>query len=173
MFGKLRRYYASRKELFMNQNTIDELINKFDITNVVNRYFRALDERNFDAQHFATFFTKEANVTRPNGAYLTGPEEISASHKQSFIRFEGSQHFATGHDISIDGKTAIVRATLIAMHIWQGSNTDANNADNFFVAGGVIDAMLVQVDEQWKISKISNTVVWRAGGFKDMLQTGK
>jgi hypothetical protein len=56
--------------------------------------------------------------------------------------------------------------------MWQGSNTDANNADNFFVAGGVIDATLVQVDEQWKISKISNTVVWRAGGFKDMLQTG-
>ena len=57
--------------------------------------------------------------------------------------------------------------------MWQGSNTDAKNADNFFVAGGVIDATLVQVDEQWKISKISNTVVWRAGGFKDMLQTGK
>ena len=59
------------------------------------------------------------------------------------------------------------------MHMWQGSNTDANNADNFFVAGGVIDATLVQVDEQRKISKISNTVVWRAGEFKDMLQTGK
>jgi ketosteroid isomerase-like protein len=156
----------------MNQNKIDELINKSDITTAVNRYFRALDEKDFDAQHFATFFMKEAKVTRPNGASLTGPEEISASHKQSFTRFEGSLHFATGHDISIDGKTATVRANLIAMHMWQGSNTDANNADNFFVAGGVIDATLVQVDEQWKISKISNTVVWRAGGFKDMLQTG-
>ena len=62
----------------MNQNKIDELINKSDITNVVNRYFRALDEKDFDAQHFATFFMKEAKVTRPNGASLTGPEEISA-----------------------------------------------------------------------------------------------
>ena len=50
----------------MNQNKIEELINKSDITNVVNRYFRALDEKDFDAQHFATFFMKEAKVTRPN-----------------------------------------------------------------------------------------------------------
>ena len=59
------------------------------------------------------------------------------------------------------------------MHMGKAENTDANNADNFFVAGGVIDATLVQVDEQWKISKISNTVVWRAGGFKDMLTDGE
>src|SRR6478672_465872 len=119
----------------MNQNKIDELINKSDITNVVNKYFRALDEKNFDPQHFATFFMKDATVTRPNGASLAGPDEISASHKQSFTRFEGSQHFATGHDISINGKTATVRAALIAMHMWPGSNTDANNKDNFFAAG--------------------------------------
>ena len=59
----------------MNQNKIEELINKSDITNVVNRYFRALDEKDFDAPHFATFFMKEAKVTRPNGASLTGPDK--------------------------------------------------------------------------------------------------
>jgi hypothetical protein len=104
---------------------------------------------------------------------ITGPEAISASHQQSFARFEGSQHVAAGHDISIDGNTAIVRANLIAMHMWQGSNSDASKKENFFVAGGVIEATLVQADDQWKISKISNAVIWRAGGFKDMLQTGR
>jgi hypothetical protein len=58
------------------------------------------------------------------------------------------------------------------MHIWQGSNTNANKADNFFVAGGVIRAELVQTDGQWKISQLRNDVVWRAGGFRDMMQTG-
>ena len=162
-----------QKERTMNQNKLAELVSKSEITSVVNSYFRALDQQNFDTHRFAAIFTDDAEVIRPNGSSITGPEQISASHRQSFARFEGSQHFAAGHDISIDGNTATVRANLIAMHIWQGSKADANNKDNFFVAGGVIDATLVQVDDQWKISKISNAVIWRAGGFKDMLQTGR
>jgi uncharacterized protein (TIGR02246 family) len=157
----------------MNQSKIADLMSKAEITSVLNSYFRALDQHNFDPQYFAAIFTKDAEVVRPNGLSLTGPEEISASHRQSFARFEGSQHFAAGHDISIDGNTATVRANLLAMHMWQGSHADANTKDNFFVAGGVIEAALVQVDDQWKISRITNAVVWRGGGFKDMLQTGR
>jgi len=156
----------------MDQDRITELINKSEITSMVNSYFRALDEKNFDAQHFASIFTPQAKVTRPNGASMTGPEEISASHAKSFIRFEGSQHFVAGHDISLDGSTANVRANLIAMHLWQGGNTDANKLDNFFIAGGVIHATLTQSNGQWKISQMSNAVLWRAGGFRDIRETG-
>ena len=156
----------------MDQDRITELINKSEITSIVNSYFRALDEKNFDAQHFASIFTPQAKVTRPNGASLIGPEEISASHEKSFTRFEGSQHFVAGHDISLDGSTANVRANLIAMHMWQGSKSDANKLDNFFIAGGVLHATLMQSDGQWRISQMSNAVLWRAGGFRDMMQTG-
>src|SRR6266542_3219565 len=121
----------------MDQDRTTELINKSEITNLVNSYFRAIEEKNFDPQHFASIFTPQAKVTRPNGASMIGPEEISASHAKSFIRFEGSQHFVAGHDISLDGSTANIRANLIAMHMWQGSKTDANKLDNFWrVCGG-------------------------------------
>jgi len=130
-------------------------------------------KRVFDAQQFAAIFTSQAKVTRPNGASLIGLEKISASHDKSFARFEGSQHLLTGHDISVNANTAIVRANLVAMHIWKGSNNNANKADNFFIAGGVIHAELVQTDGQWKISQLRNDVVWRAGGFRDMMQTGR
>jgi hypothetical protein len=156
----------------MDQDRTTELVNKSEITSIVNSYFRALDEKNFDPQYFASIFTPQAKVTRPNGASMTGPEEISASHAKSFIRFEGSQHFVAGHDISLYGSTANVRANLIAMHLWQGSKTDANKLDNFFIAGGVIHATLMQSNGQWKISQLSNAVLWRAGGFRDMMQTG-
>ena len=156
----------------MDQDRITELSDKSEITRIVNSYFRALDEKNLDARYFASIFTPQAEVTRPNGASLIGPEEISASHEKSFTRFEGSQHFVAGHDISLDGSTASVRANLIAMHMWQGSKTDANKLDNFFIAGGVIHATLMQSDGQWKIAQMSNAVLWRAGGFRDMMQTG-
>jgi hypothetical protein len=156
----------------MDQDRITELIDKSEIMRVVNSYFRALDEKTFAPRHFAAIFTPQAKVTRPNGASIVGPDEISASHEKSFSRFEGSQHFVAGHDISLDGRTATVRANLIAMHMWQGSKTDANKLDNFFIAGGVIHATLTQLDGQWKISQMSNAVLWRAGGFRDMKQTG-
>ena len=157
----------------MDENAVKvtELINKSEVTSVVNSYFRALDEKNFDAQHFASIFTAEATMTRPNGASLIGPEAISASHENSFARFEGSQHLVIGHDISIHGNQATVRANLVAMHMWQGSKASANNPENFFVAGGVIHTELVQTDRQWKISQIRTDVTWRAGGFRDMAQT--
>ena len=154
------------------RSRVIELINKAEITSAVNSYFRALDQKDFDAQRFATIFTTEAKVTRPDGSSLTGPKEISSSHQHSFARFESSQHFLTGHEIAIDGNTASVRANLIAMHMWQGSHTNANKADNFFIAGGVIDANLVRANGQWRVSQVSNTVLWRAGGFKNMAQTG-
>ena len=156
----------------MHQDKITELINKTEIASIVNSYFRALDEKKFDARHFASIFTPEATVTRPNGASIVGPEEISASHEKSFSRFEGSQHVVAGFDISLDGSTANVRANLIAMHIWQGSKADANKLDNFFVAGGVIHATLIELGGQWRISHMRNDVLWRAGGFRDMMQTG-
>jgi uncharacterized protein (TIGR02246 family) len=156
----------------MDHDRLSDFINKSEITTIVNRYFRALDEKNFDAQHFASIFTPQAKVTRPNGASMIGPNEISASHQKSFTRFESSQHVVAGHDVSLDGNTAIVRANLIAVHMWQGSKTDANNPDNFFIAGGVIHATLTLSDGQWKISEMSNAVPWRAGGFRDMVQTG-
>ena len=150
---------------------IAELIHKSEITGVVHRYFRALDEKTFDAQYFASIFSAAAKVTRPNGASLVGPTAISTSHEKSFARFEGSQHLLTGLDISVLGDKATARANLVAMHMWQGSKTSANNPDNFFVAGGVIRCELERTDGQWKISQISNDVVWRAGGFRDMTQT--
>ena len=156
----------------MDQDRITELLHKSEITSIVNSYFRALDDKNFDARHFAAIFTPQATVTRPNGASLIGPEAISASHENSFTRFEGSQHVVAGHDISLDGSTANVRANLIAMHMWQGSKADANKLENFFIAGGVIHATLLQSGGQWRISQMSNAVLWRAGGFRDMMQTG-
>lgn len=154
----------------MEKKLID-LIDKSEITNVVNSYFQALDDKNFDADHFATIFTSDAKIVRPNGATMTGPVEVSKSHTQSFTRFEGSQHILTNHNIAITDEKATLRANLVAMHLWEGAKHDANNPDNFFIAGGVINADLVKSQGQWKISNITNNSVWRGGAFKTMLQT--
>ena len=160
-----------RKGRALDQDRITELIDKSEITSIVNSYFRALDENNFDAQHFASIFTPQAQVTRADGASLIGPEEISASHGKASPVLKVRDTLSPVTIYLYNGSTANVRANLIAMHMWQGSKTDANKLDNFFIAGGVIHATLMQSDGQWRISQMSNAVLWRAGGFRDMMQT--
>ena len=45
--------------------------------------------------------------------------------------------------------------------------------ESYFVAGGVVMAQLVCTGEGWRISEMSNRVLWRAGGgFERVMATG-
>ena len=157
----------------MNEKQIGALVDKLEIIDVVNSYFHAIDEKHFELQDLRRIFTDDAEVVRPNGLTVIGPQEIGASHEKSLARFESTQHILTGHDTQIEGDMASVRVNLIAMHMWVGGNQDARKQDNFFVAGGVITVRLCRIDNSWRISSVANAVKWRAGDFKNMAQTGK
>src|SRR5215475_6771895 len=90
----------------------------FEVTQVFNSYFRALDEKNFEVSHLQQIFTPDAEVIRPNGGVTVGPEQIASSHKESMARFRGTQHLLVGHDVNIDGEKATARANLAGMHLW-------------------------------------------------------
>ncbi|MEZ4860582.1 MAG: hypothetical protein R3C14_04720 [Caldilineaceae bacterium] len=53
------------------------------ITEVVNRYFAALDQKQFDATPLRQIFADDAKIVRSNGAITTGPKEIGDSHRHS------------------------------------------------------------------------------------------
>ncbi|MCM3882483.1 nuclear transport factor 2 family protein [Frankia sp. R82] len=153
---------------------LDHWIDTAEITQVVNRYFRALDERAFDVSHLGRIFTAEAGVIRPNGTQLTGPAAIGNGHRESFARFESTQHLLTGHDVIVAGDDATVRANLIAMHLWDGARKSAGSAEDYFVAGGVVTVRLQRTHQGWKITELVNDVIWRAGsGFAAMATTGR
>ena len=107
--------------IFVNQIQVFVLI--VEIQQVVNGYFRALDEQDLEPAHLRRILTGDAKVIRPNGAAMVGPETIGQSHRESMARFESTQHLISSHDVAIDGDTATVRANLVAIHIWPGART--------------------------------------------------
>jgi len=144
-----------------------------EIQQVVNGYFRALDEKDLDAAHLRRILTDDVRVIRPNGAAMIGPEMIGQSHRESMSRFESTQHIISSHDVAIDGDTATVRANLVAIHIWPGARTVLTAPESYFAAGGVVTARLVRTGEVWRISEMSNRVLWRSGGgFDRVMATG-
>ena len=150
---------------------LDHWLDSARIVAIVDSYFRALDERQFDAAHFRDIFAPDANMVRPNGAATAGADAIAHSHAESFARFESTQHLLTGHHVTIDSDTAAVRANLVAIHLWKDKPADASMLERSFTAGGVLTAQLSRTADGWRITQVENRILWRTGDFGTMLQT--
>lgn len=140
---------------------------------VLNRYFRLLDEKLFEVDLFGEVFAADGVILRPNGTSMVGPDEIVESHRKSFARFSATQHLLTGHDVEPDAEDVMVRANLVAMHLWgDNANGVINGPGDFFIAGAVITASLREVNSEWRITRLVNANVWKGGsGFASMAAT--
>jgi hypothetical protein len=151
------------------------LLHTLAITAVIDRYFAALDQKQFDLPTMGQIFADNAKVMRPHGQVMTGPKEIGASHSRSFSRFRATQHLTSGFLVTLlDDTTAGFRANLVAMHLWAEGQGDPGVApdDNYFLAGGVITGRLALLADGWRITEIANQVTWRRGtGFQQVLAT--
>ena len=151
------------------------LIHTVAITALIDRYFAALDQKQFDLPTMSQIFADNAKVIRPHGQVITGPQEIGASHSRSLSRFRATQHLTSGFLITlVDPTTAGFRANLVAMHLWAEGQGDpgVDPLDNYFLAGGVITGQVALLAQGWRITEIANQVIWRRGaGFQQMLAT--
>ena len=153
----------------------DKLMHTVAITEVINRYFAALDQKRFDVTTMGQIFADDAKIVRPNGAVTKGPKEIGDSHSRSLSRFQATQHLTSGFTITLkDDASAEFRANLVAIHLWAEGHGDPNADpnDNYFLAGGVITGHVILGASGWRMAEIGNQVRWRRGtGFQEMLQT--
>jgi ketosteroid isomerase-like protein len=156
-------------------NDQDKLVQTVAITETINRYFAALDQKQFDVATMCQIFADDAKIVRPNGAVTTGPQDIGNSHSHSLSRFQATQHLTSGFIITLKNDTsAEFRANLVAMHVWAEGHGDPNAVpnDNYFLAGGVITGQVRLGASGWRITEIANHVSWRRGtGFQQLLQT--
>ena len=156
-------------------NDQDKLIQTLAITEIINRYCAAVDQKQFDMGAMSQIFTENASVIRPHGIVTTGPKEIGESLGRSFGRFKATQHLTSGFIITwIDDTTAKFRANLIAMHLWAEGYGDINvdPKDNYFLAGGVITGQVALIADCWRITEFANEPTWRQGtGFQEMFKT--
>jgi hypothetical protein len=155
-------------------NDQDKLLHSVAITEVINRYFAALDQKQFDVTNMSQIFADDAKIVRPNGAVTTGPQDIGDSHSHSLSRFRATQHLTSGFIITLKDQTAAeFRANLVALHLWAEGHGDPSidPNDNYFLAGGVITGRMILGASGWRITEITNQVSWRRGtGFQQMLQ---
>ena len=138
--------------------TLDELLIRAAISDVVLRYAAAVDGRDWDM--FTSCFTDPVFINFVSFS-PTAAEEMPRSAWVARVRslipgFDATQHLSSNHDITIatDGNATCVSA-MQATHVLD---------DSIAVLGGFYTNQLVRAaDRTWRIESCTLTVTWRTG----------
>jgi hypothetical protein len=152
------------------EEQLQGIIERTQISDLLTRYFAAVDDKRIDIHIIKATFTSDAKIIRPDGSEMAGQENILDGHKKSFARFKATHHVITNFIVDINNNMAVLRSNVIANHMWADNEDDPSLNNKYFLADGVFSARAIKVDNQWRINELKNDVVWRAGdGIKEML----
>jgi len=151
-----------------------EIIERTQISDLLIRYFAAVDDKRIDLEIVKATFTNNARIIRPDGTAIVGQENILDAHLKSFARFKATHHVITNFIVDIKGDMATLRSNIIANHMWADNDDNPSLSNKYFLADGIFSAKAIKVDNQWRINELSNNVVWRTGdGMKEILNFGR
>lgn len=137
----------------MHHATLQDLIDRMEITDTSLRYATGVDLRDRDL--YLSCFTDEIMFDFSSMG-LGEPKKIRAEEWvdmafQVVSTFQSTQHIITNHVITIDGDEATCVCYLQAQHY---------NPDSLFTVGGYYSNRLVRTPAGWKISTLKLTTTW-------------
>ena len=160
--------------MMTTEEQLKEIVERTQISDLLIRYFAAVDDKRIDLEIVKATFTKSAKIIRPDGTAIVGPENILDSHSKSFARFKATHHVITNFIVDMKNDVAILRSNIIANHMWADDENNPSLNNKHFLADGVFSAHAIKVDGYWRISELKNNVVWRTGdGMKEILNLGR
>ena len=156
------------------EEQLKEIIERTQITDLLIRYFAAVDDKCIDLKIVKATFTSDAKIIRPDGTAIVGQENILDGHLKSFARFKATHHVMTDFIVDINNDIATLRNNIIAMHLWADNENNPSLNNKHFLADGVFSAKAIKIDNHWRISELKNRVIWRTGdGMKEILNFGR
>ncbi|MFD9321487.1 nuclear transport factor 2 family protein [Streptomyces sp. NPDC060053] len=136
-----------------------------EISMLVSRFFRAVDERKFDGERARGYVTDDVRTVTPMGA--ADGVEAMAHAKEALERYARTQHIAS--DVLVDVEAASGRATAswnaLMTHVHHDATLQqrGEGADPLFTVGGRWEAELRRVPEGWRFDYLSVRAIWTTG----------
>ncbi|MFQ6331292.1 nuclear transport factor 2 family protein [Nocardia sp. CWNU-33] len=141
------------------QRELRELVDRNQITALVDQLGRALDEGRFD--DFRRIYTTEATAKTPGGK-AEGRDALIAQASRNHSDDKRIQHFISNVMIDLEGETAGVRANLIAT--FAPAPTDAKTPPQpQYTLGEIYRFDAVRTSEGWRLSRVETTPIWSTG----------
>ncbi|MER6418155.1 nuclear transport factor 2 family protein [Streptomyces sp. NPDC001137] len=138
------------------QRQLHTLTDRAEITDLLDRYLRSLDEGVFDEEWARAFHTEDVTAEMPIGT-VHGRDALLARVRQGMALFDRTVHMGTNAIIEIDGDRATTRGAQLSTHVL------ADGTGGVFISAGHADAELVRTAEGWRICASSLRVVWTQG----------
>ncbi|AHH20187.1 hypothetical protein NONO_c54070 [Nocardia nova SH22a] len=135
---------------------IRDLLDRTEITDLLDRYLRSLDDGVFDEQWARTYFTADVTAEMPIGT-VSGRSEVLARIRHGMALFDRTVHLGTNAVIEVHGDTATARGAQLSTHVL------ADGSEAVFVSAGHADSELVRTPEGWRISASALRIVWTQG----------
>ncbi|RRQ77344.1 hypothetical protein CQW39_17275 [Streptomyces griseofuscus] len=130
-----------------------------EITELVDRFFRALDEREFPPGWADGFLTPDARMKTPLGT-AEGAAAVRAT-EEALGRYDRTQHLASGvladTDEGTDGAAGTARAS------WNALMVHVHHDATLFQVGGVFEAELTRTGDGWRFARMAVRAVWAQG----------
>ncbi|MEV6429776.1 nuclear transport factor 2 family protein [Nocardia sp. NPDC051463] len=141
------------------RHELRDLVDRNQITVLVDQLGRALDEGRFDDFH--TIYTAEATAKTPGGK-AEGRDALIAQASRNHSDDRRIQHFISNVMIDIKGSTANVRANLIAT--FAPAPTDAKTPPQpQYILGEIYSFDALRTGEGWRLSRVETTPLWSIG----------
>lgn len=135
------------------EERIYKIVEQTEISDLLIRYFRALDDKQLDKKTVEATFATDAQVTKHNGSIVTGHDNILDTHLKGFAGFKATHHTVTGFVIDIDNNKAVVKANLTIVQLLAGKSDNASDKEKTFYAGGVLLTKAVKTDHHWRLNE--------------------
>jgi len=146
---------------------IQLLIDRMDISEVVHHYPVSIDSRNWPL--FRSIFTGKIEVSLGGAAEQSRFTPLTAddfTEKVTRIisRFAVTQHFLTDYQIEVHGDSAVCVCYMQARHF----NSDGKGGQTIWDIGGYYRYNLTRTGRGWKIPKYSLAITWEENRPPDL-----
>ncbi|MEU8758029.1 nuclear transport factor 2 family protein [Streptomyces sp. NPDC048659] len=141
------------------------LTDRAEITDLMARYLRSLDEGIFDESWARAFHTEDVTAEMPIGT-VRGREAVRARIERGMALFDRTVHMGTAPVIELDGDRATARGAQLSTHVLAKGpdGPDGPGAgDSLFISAGHTESELVRTPEGWRISASALRIVWTQG----------
>lgn len=128
------------------------LLHERQISKLIIKFARYLDEKNFDA--YENCYAEDGELATPWGTQK-GRAGIRHKVEADLGNYAATQHISANHDIEISGDTAKVRSSLWATHVHDPEGL------HFWAGGGHYEYDLRLVNDDWKITRVQIVPVWK------------
>lgn len=139
--------------------SLQDITDRIEIDELLARYARALDYRNFD--ELDAIFTADATFDAGSLGSPSGPADIKAMIQGTIGHLDATQHLV-GKSVmtfSPDGNEAEVRTYLISQHIREST---PGPIKHYFLGGEYYDRV-VRTPQGWRISYRRLDRMWKQG----------